>query len=353
MRERQEAINLIQLACTNGARQNKACELLGISARTYQRWCHVNNLLDKRQQVRKQPANKLTEIERQKILTLANSAPYADLPPCQIVPRLADLGNYIASESTFYRVLREANQLQHRGRTKPKSHRRPRELVATGSNQVWSWDISYLATRVFGLFYYLYFVIDIFSRKIVGWAVHEQESSEYASLLLRDICQTEHILPDQVTLHSDNGAPMKGATLLATLQALGVSTSFSRPAVSNDNPYSESAFRTAKYCCFYPEKPFASINAAREWVAGFVTWYNHEHYHSGLNFITPEQRHTGKANAILKNRKHVYHRAKQQHPERWSGNIRNWNLPQEVILNPSNTTRQNETNDKKQNLMAA
>ncbi len=259
MRDRQQAIQLIKEACHAGARQSKACELLGITQRTYQRWSLPDGDTDRRKQACKVPGNKLTDTERERIILLANSEDYADLPPCQIVPRLADQGCYVASESTFYRVLRAANQLQHRQRTRPKSHRKPRELVAAGPNQVWSWDISYLATTVFGVFYYLYLVLDIFSRKIVGWSVHEKESSDYASLLVQDICDEEGIDRNQLTLHSDNGAPMKGATLLATLQHLGVATSFSRPAVSNDNPYSESLFKTIKYCYFYPDQPFNSL----------------------------------------------------------------------------------------------
>lgn len=196
-------------------------------------------------------------------------------------------------------------------------------------------------------------MLDIFSRKIVGWSVHDQENSYYASQLVQEICQNEEIERHQVTLHSDNGAPMKGSTLLATLQTLGVSTSFSRPSVSNDNPYSESAFKTLKYCYFYPDKPFASLQEARQWVERFVRWYNTEHHHSALKFITPEQRHNGQSDEILARRKQVYRQAQQRHPERWSGEIRNWDLPNQVILNPSNASRQNKNNKQEKLFMAA
>ena len=177
-------------------------------------------------------------------------------------------------------------------------------------------------------------MLDIYSRKIVGWQVHSEELSALAAELMTDICQREGIERDQVTLHSDNGSPMKGATMLATLQELGVMPSFSRPCVSNDNPYSESLFRTLKYRPEYPEKSLTDLMVARRWVAGFVQWYNHKHCHSGIKFVTPAQRHSGEDIEILANRKAVYQQAKSQNPERWTGKIRNWDQIKEVYLNP-------------------
>jgi transposase InsO family protein len=189
--------------------------------------------------------------------------------------------------------------------------------------------------------------MDIFSRKIVAWQVYEQESSELAADLVLDLCQREGIPQHQLVLHSDNGGPMKGATLLATLQQLGVAPSRSRPAVSNDNPYSESLFKTMKYSIQYPSQPFVSLTAAREWVADFVQWYNLEHRHSRIHYVTPEQRHTGEDQVILKQRQTVYERAKAQKPERWSRNTRNWNWQAEVCLNPDkpigNSVQKTET----------
>ena len=202
-----------------------------------------------------------------------------------------------------------------------------------------------MPTAVKGIFLYLYLVMDIYSRKIVGWQVYEEESSALAGELMTDICQREGVFPDQVILHSDNGSPMKGATLLATLQELGVIPSFSRPSVSNDNPYSESLFRTLKYRPEYPDRPFFDLLAARTWVQGFVDWYNHEHLHSAINFVTPEQRHKGLDVRILAQRKQVYEQAKSKHPERWSGDIRNWEPVGEVYLNPEK--KQPETEGKK------
>jgi transposase InsO family protein len=207
-------------------------------------------------------------------------------------------------------------------------------MMATAPNQLYRWDITYLPTCVRGIFLSLYLVMDVYSRKIVGWQVYEHESAALAADWMADICQREGIVRDQVTLHSDNGSPMKGATVLATLQQLGVTSSFSRPSVSNDNPYSEALFRTLKYRPDYPEQPFATLSAARAWVQGFVDWYNHRHLHSAINFVTPEQRHRGEDAAILAQRKQVYLNAQSKHPDRWSGTLRNWEPITVVYLNP-------------------
>ena len=176
--------------------------------------------------------------------------------------------------------------------------------------------------------------MDIFSRKIVGWQVYEEESSALASELLRDLCHREGIQSKQLILHSDNGSPMKGATMLATLQQLGVMPSLSRPAVSNDNPYSESLFKTLKYRPTYPLKAFAKVTDARDWVIGLVKWYNHEHRHSAIRFVTPAQRHEGLDVKLLDQRKAVYETARAKNPRRWSGATRNWQRIQAVHLNP-------------------
>jgi transposase InsO family protein len=269
----------------------------------------------------------LTEEERQKILETCNEPQHRSLPPSQIVPALADQGSYIASESSLYRVLKEADQLQGRGKARPRTKRsKPTAYGATQPNQIWTWDITYLATEVTGAFLRLYLVLDIYSRKIVGWEIHETESAEYASQLLRKAYLAEGVRDGALVLHSDNGSPMKGATMLATLQKLGVVPSFSRPSVSNDNPYSESLFGTMKYVPSYPSKPFSDIVAAREWVQAFTHWYNEVHRHSGIKFVTPAQRHGGADIPILANREIVYEEARERRPERWSGNTRNWSV---------------------------
>jgi transposase InsO family protein len=199
---------------------------------------------------------------------------------------------------------------------------------------VYSWDITYLAGPLRGAFFYLYLFVDIFSRKIVGWRVEDEESMELSSELLVRICSEQDIESDQLTIHADNGGPMKGATMLATMQKLGVASSFSRPSVSNDNPYSESIFRTLKYRPGFPSKPFKSIEAARKWVVEFVRWYNHHHLHSGIKYVTPAARHAGEDRVLLTARESVYRTAKSRHPERWSGAARDWSYIGEVHLNP-------------------
>lgn len=333
--ERKNIISLITQACHTGAKQENACEIIGISAKTFQRWNVKSNKQDGRIAPKHSPKHKLSALERQRIIKTANQPEYAHLPPCQIVPRLADKGIYIASEASFYRVLKEHNQLKHREKSKPERKiTKPRALTAHAPNQIYTWDITYLPTHVKGLFLYLYLVIDIYSRKIVGWQIHHEELSILAADLMTDICHTEKIEKNQVTLHSDNGSPMKGATMLATLQELGIVPSFSRPSVSNDNPYSESVFRTLKYRPEYPEKPFENIGVARDWVNIFVKWYNHEHRHSGIKFTTPHERHTGQDVKILADRTLVYKKAKLENPNRWSGDTKCWKHIKEVHLNP-------------------
>ncbi len=346
--ERELVIECIDKACAAGARQAEACKVLGLSARTVQRWREQGQVkADARQRAARIPANKLSEQERQQILQVVNQGEFQSLPPSQIVPTLADRGLYIASESTFYRVLREEGQLKHRGKAKAPAHRAPPSHPASGPNQVWSWDITYLATTVKGVFFYLYLIMDIYSRKIVGWEVFDSESAEQASSVLKKAYLREGISGEELVLHSDNGSPMKGATMLATLEKLGVLASFSRPSVSNDNPYSEALFKTLKYRPAYPSKPFETLQEAREWALAFQRWYNQEHKHSALNFVTPDQRHRGEDQAIIAQRKIVYEMAKTHHPERWAGEIRNWDLPDTVWLNPTRSTNQEEKNTHK------
>lgn len=341
--EREDISQLINAASEAGARQSAACDVIGISTKTYQRWSRAENDYDGRLDAKHKPKNKLTALERQRIINVSNEPAHAHLPPGKIVPKLADEGRYIASESSFYRVLKAEKQLTHRQKTTPKRQvKKPRALMATAPNQLYSWDITYLPTVVRGVFLYLYLVLDIYSRKIVGWQVYEKESSALAADLMTDICQREKVNPDQVILHSDNGSPMKGATMLATLQQLGIIPSFSRPSVSNDNPYSESLFRTLKYRPEYPEQPFSDLGSARTWVNGFIDWYNYEHLHSAIKFVTPDQRHKGEDIELLAKRHQVYLKAKAANPSRWSGEVKNWQPVKEVYLNPEKKEVGNE-----------
>lgn len=315
----------------NGCRHFIACDDIGIDIKTYKRW--ALDIQDKRKGPLTAPANKLTEQEKKEIISVATTNAYMDLSPSQIVPLLADKGIYLACESTFYKVLKENHLLEHRGKSKKKCNNRPAPLVATGPNQIYSWDITYLRSCITGKFYYLYMFMDIFSRKIVGHEVHDIESMEYSSQLIDSICLRERVKKHQLVLHSDNGGAMKGATMLATLQRLGVIPSFSRPRVSDDNPYSESLFKTLKYCPEYPTKPFASIEEANAWVKKFVYWYNNVHLHSGIKYVTPASRHAMKDDEILEKRKKVYEEAKLKNPNRWAKEIRNWDKIEKVYLN--------------------
>jgi transposase InsO family protein len=214
--QRREVIALVAGATQAGACQERACWAIGLSERTLQRWQRNQCRADLRPARVQVPQNRLSEPERQAVLAVANSDEFGHLAPSQIVPRLADRGEYVASESTFYRVLRAERQLQHRSAQRPSQPRsKPRALCASAPNQLFSWDITYLPTLVTGQYFYLYLFLDIFSRKIVGWQVYENESSALASEVMRDICLREGIAPGQVVLHSDNGSPMKGAAMLA------------------------------------------------------------------------------------------------------------------------------------------
>lgn len=340
--DRNKAIALIEAAVESGAKLFNACKELGITERTYYRWMKqlktIGTIEDLRPTAKRpDPANKLTTEERNEIIDTVNKPKFASMPPCEIVPALADQGEYIASESTFYRVLKEQKMQNHRGRSEEPKKRPISTHVAVAPNQIWMWDITYLNGPIKGKFYYLYLISDLYSRDIVGWEVWEEESAEHASELIRRTALSQRVLStDPLVLHSDNGSPMKGATMLATLYQLGITPSNSRPRVSNDNPYAESLFKTLKFRPNYQPKGFRSLDDARLWCANFVNWYRYEHHHSGINFLTPAQRHNGEGELIMDNRRKVYEAAKAAHPERWNGrSIRNWTLPTEVFLNPN------------------
>lgn len=330
-------LTLVDNAVNAGARLKKAAEVIGLSARTIIRWRRQNGGEDQRKGPVSDPGNKLSQREKQQILDVANCAQFRDLSPKQIVPKLADQGVYLASESSFYRVLKEHNMLTHRQASKPAAPKRPKEHLADGPCQVWSWDITYLKTSVKGMFFYLYMVVDVWSRKIITAQVFAEESMDHSAGLLANACLIYGVQPDQLVLHSDNGGPMKGATMLATMHKLGVTPSFSRPSVSNDNPYSESLFRTMKYRPEYPSRPFKTIEQAQAWVDEFTCWYNTHHLHSAIRFVTPDDRHFGREKHILANRRKVYENARHQRPNRWSKSTRNWDPVRLVWLNPEKT----------------
>jgi transposase InsO family protein len=336
-------VSLIQEAMQSGARQQQACEILELSNRTYQRWIKAGVVSDGRIMTKRAvPANKLSNDERQQILAVCNKPAYSHLPPYQIVPRLADQGIYLASESSFYRILKAANQLTHRGNVKVKTKtNKVRHFTATKANQVWSWDITYCPSRLIGQHYYLYMIEDIYSRKIVGEEVYDAENGDNAATLVERSVWSERCVKKKLVLHSDNGGPMKSITLRAKLQELGVENSYSRPRVSNDNPYSEALFRTVKYHPRWPSEGFASLDDTRMWVKEFVQWYNNDHRHSRIKFVTPQQRHSGEDIKLLKKRHALYSRMMKHHPARWSTTTRNWQHEPTVELNPKHHKERN------------
>ena len=335
-------MEILEAAVAAGARAAAVARLLGVGLTTLQRWRRQfaadDGGVDRRKGSHRHVAHRLSEQERQRILLTCNEPEFAALPPGQIVPVLADRGLSIGSERSFYRVLHTHGQVHRRGRARPPQEPRPvPRLRASGPNQVWSWDITYLPTTVRGIWLYLYLVIDVWSRKVVAWDVAEREDPAIAADLVSRGCLRERISKGRrqlLVLHADNGNAMRAATLESRLEELGVLRSFSRPRVSNDNPYSESLFRTVKYRPDYPRKPFISKGQACEWVAAFVDWYNHRHRHSGIKFVTPHQRHNGDALEICRHRAVIDEEARQRNPHRWSRSTRCWHQPEVVWINP-------------------
>ncbi|MDB5971446.1 MAG: putative transposase [Hydrocarboniphaga sp.] len=340
LEDRRSLARDIATAHSTGARLRMACDIVGIDERTLQRWKAQDGLNagdGRPQALRPAPSHALSAAERDALLVVANEPRFASVPPARIVPMLADEGVYLASESSFARVLRANGQSRHRGRAKaPKAGRPPTTHIATGPRQVWCWDMTYLPTAVLGRWCYLYLILDLYSRKIVGWDVQARDHADHAAHLVRRTALAEGIaaLTDKPVLHGDNGATLKATTVLAMLEWLGVKPSYSRPRVSDDNAYAESLFRTAKYRPEFPAKGFADLDTARAWAGDFVHRYNDEHRHSGIRYVTPAQRHCGDDHAILAARHTLYTEARARNPARWSGDTRNWSPILSVTLNP-------------------
>ena len=340
LEDRQALARDIHLAQRAGARLLLACQTAGIALRTLQRWKASEGLArgDGRPlAVRATPSHALSETERAQLLAVANAPRFAAVPPARIVPMLADEGIYLASESSFSRVLKSHGQTAHRGRAKaPVQRRPPTTHIATAPRQVWCWDMTYLPAQVLGRWFHLYLILDLYSRKIVGWEIHDSDHADHAAHLVRRTALAEGIaaLANKPVLHGDNGSTLKATTVLAMLNWLGVKPSYSRPRVSDDNAYAESLFRTAKYRPEFPAKGFASLDDARTWAIGFVHWYNIDHRHSGIRYVSPTQRHAGEDPAILAARHALYATARELNPARWSGSTRNWSPIGHVTLNP-------------------
>ena len=344
LEDRRTLVNDIKQACAAGARVEPACELAGIDPGTLRRWQGGDGVVqaDRRPDAdRPTPSHALSEAERARIIEVTNQPRFAETSPARIVPALADEGVYIASESSFHRVLRAHGQMNRRGRARPpRPSRPPTTHVATAAGQVWCWDVTFLPAHVQGRWFYLYLILDLYSRKVVGFEVHDADNADHAAQLAKRTALAEgvHAMPVKPVLHGDNGATLKATTVLAMLHWLGVKPSYSRPRVSDDNAYAEALFRTAKYRPEFPANGFPDLDAAREWAARFMRWYNYEHRHSGIGYVTPAQRHAGQDRALLAARHALYQQARQRNPGRWSRQTRNWTPIAAVTLNPERDT---------------
>lgn len=301
----------------------RACRAFGVAERTFHhRRAAVEGHLAPRPSRAKPPAEhilvpwRILDTERVRIKNILCSERFGDLAPAQVYATLLDEGVYLCSERTMYRILHEHNLVRERRRGHRRRGHTPPRVHATGPNQAWSWDISRLRGPVVRCWFYLYVVLDIFSRKIVAWSIDTVESDRVAKRLIERACTREGIDPDQLILHSDRGAQMTGNTIAELLEDLGVTRSLSRPRTSNDNPYSEANFKTAKYRPDYPDR-FESLDEARSWMHRFARWYNHDHYHSGIAYLHPADVHTRQAAKIIAARQHVLDTAYQTNPERF------------------------------------
>ena len=279
------------------------------------------------------PPRALDAQERQAVLEVLHSPRFVDSAPAQVHATLLDEGHYLCSTRTMYRILEAAGQLRERRDqlTHPR-YARP-ELLATGPNQLWSWDITKLRAHRKWTYFYLYVMLDVFSRYVIGWMLAERESDSLGATLIETACAREGIKPHQLTVHSDRGPSMRSKCVAELLADLGVTKTHSRPHVSNDNPYSESQFKTLKYRPDFPDR-FGSAQDARGWCRGFFPWYNHAHRHSGIAWLTPADVHRGRAERILARRAAVLEAASLRHPERFvMGPARVARLPEAVWIN--------------------
>ena len=281
-----------------------------------------------------QPASALSSHERERVRQTLNSERFQDKTPRQVYATLLDEGEYLCHWRTMYRVLAAHDEVrERRDQLRHPTYQKP-ELLATAPNQVWSWDITRLRGPVKWTYFYLYVLLDIYSRYVVGWMIAERETAALAKDLVEAACTRQGIVRDQLTLHADNGGPMRAKSLALLLDDLGVSASHSRPHTSDDNPFSEAQFKTLKYHPGYPDR-FGSIQDARAWARPFFDWYNDAHYHTGLNLLTPASVHFRQADAICQQRQTVMNAAYAAHPERFSQGLPVIAAPPEAVwINP-------------------
>lgn len=292
--------------------KSELCDALGIPRSSYYR---LSNAKKDSKKKRKESPRKLSKYEEERVLSVLNSERFCDMAPGEIYSTLLDEGAYYCSERTMYRILSKNNQNHQRRQRESFNYQRP-ELLTTGVNQLWSWDITKLKGPKKWTYYYLYKIMDVYSRYVVGWMIAYKESAELAKVLISETCYKQSISRDQLTLHADRGSSMKSNTVGQLLADLGVTKTHSRPHVSNDNPYSESAFKTLKYRPGFPDR-FGSIEDARRFCRDFFFWYNKEHRHSGIAMLTPEMVHYDLVDDVVTKRNSVLEDIYKKHPERF------------------------------------
>ena len=294
-----------------------ACKSLDIARPTYYRRLGAR---DERAVSRPAPPRALSPDERQQVLDILHTERFVDKAPTEVYATLLDEGVYHCSIRTMYRVLEEAGEVRERRDQAHHPHYKAPELLATAPNQVWSWDITKLLGPVKWTYFYLYVILDIFSRYVVGWMIAPHESSVLAKRLIAETCEKQNVQPGQLMIHADRGPSMKSKAVALLLADLGITKTHSRPHVSDDNPYSESQFKTLKYRPDFPDR-FGSIQDARGFCQGFFPWYNCEHRHTGIGLLAPEMVHYGKAEAVIGRRRIVLASAFAAHPERFVGGL--------------------------------
>ena len=315
-----------------------ACDALAISRATFYRHLKGKKVTIKSQ--RPLPPLALNDEEKQAVIDVVHEKRFWDLSPYQIYATLLDEGKYLGSIRTIYRILSQQGEVKERRKQVNRPHYQKPELLATDPNQVWSWDITKLKGPAKWTYFHLYVIIDIFSRYVVGWMVAHRESSELAKRLIKETYEKQGIPKGQLTIHADRGSSMKSKNVAFLLTDLGVTKTHNRPYVSNDNPYSESQFKTLKYCPGFPER-FGSIQDARGFCQQFFAWYNLEHKHSGIGLLTPEQVHYGQAQEILEHRTKVLEKAFKEHPNRFKRRMpKPLPLPEAAWINKPENSQQ-------------
>jgi putative transposase len=319
-----------------------ACEALGVSRASFYRQQQPRSIGSK---PLRRPARSLSQAEQQKVLEVLHSERFVDQSPAEVYATLLDEGIYLCSLRTMYRLLAEHDEVRERRNQRRHPVYQKPQLLATGPNQLWSWDITKLPGPGKYTYFHLYVILDVFSRYVVGWMVAHRESEILAERLIRLSCQKQQIQPQQLTLHADRGSSMRSKTVALLLSDLGITKSHSRPHVSNDNPFSEAQFKTLKYQPLFP-KQFGSIEDSRSFCHPFFDWYNHEHHHSGIGWLTPAMLHSAQAERVVQERQQVLQAAYLAHPERFVKGLPSPPaVPTEVWINPPLSTHQSTQED--------